>query len=78
MEIMRTTVKPKNFKNIIVRIAVITGIGISVFLIPTKTLIEIYYRNNPEFVEIYKQSIDDPNNAELYEKLQHERKQMNK
>ncbi len=70
--------KPKNLKNNFIRIGVITLIGVIMLFVSTKKLIEIYYRNNPEFVEIYKKSIDNPNNQELYKKLQQKRTEMNK
>lgn len=70
--------KPFGFKKIFLRIIAITGVSLIIFLIPTKSLIEIYYKNHPEFVELYKNSIDNPNNEQLRKKLTQKRIEINK
>ncbi len=62
--------KSKSHLKIITRrIILICGIGLLVFLTPQNTIIDIHHRNNPEYAELLKRSIEEPNNKEIQEKL---------
>ena len=61
---------------IFVRIAIIGGLGLLLFLLPPHTLINIKYRNYPEYLEALKNSLDDPRNIELDKIRQMERRKM--
>src|SRR5690606_34042119 len=66
------------YKNIRIR-AAITGIcGIILFMSPSNILIEIKYRNHPEYIEAIKKLNQDPDNIELRKKVEEEYKKMYK
>lgn len=68
--------KIEYYRRIFKRIAIIGGLGFILYLTPTATLVDIYYRNNPDYVELYKQVLADPNNQELREKLEKKHQEM--
>ena len=68
--------KASYYNKIIRRIIIIGGIGIILFSTPTNTLIDIYYRNYPEYAEIFKQSIEEPDNIELQEQMEKKRQEL--
>ena len=47
------------------RIAIIGGLGLFLFFLPLNTLIDIKYRNNPEYAESLKKSIKESYNTAL-------------
>ena len=61
--------KADYYKRIFKRIAIYGGLGLVLYLTPSSTLADIYYRNNPEYAEIFKKVLDDPYNMELQKQL---------
>jgi hypothetical protein len=57
------------YKMIFIRIGVIGGLGLIVYLIPSDTLVDIYYGDKPAYAELYKRVLADPYNKELNEEL---------
>ena len=70
--------KTSNLKKIFIRMGIIGGIGLSTYLVQTDTLIDFYYRDNPEYAELFKKSNADPFNEELNKQLQEKRMEMEK
>lgn len=62
--------KSKTYKKIISRILIIGTIGICVYIIPSSKLVDIYYRNDPAYAELFKKVLANPNNEELQKELQ--------
>ena len=54
--------KTNYYKRIFKRIAIYGGLGLILYLTPKSTLIDIYYRNNPDNAELYKKVLADPLN----------------
>jgi len=65
------------YKRVFKRIAIIGGLGLILYITPTATLVDIYYRNNPDYAEIYKKVLNDPHNQELIQQLHEKRQEMN-
>ena len=51
------------------RVLIIGGITLITFLVPFKTLVNIYHSNNPEYANLLIQSIENPNNPIYKEEL---------
>ena len=62
--------KADYYKRVFKRIAIYGGIGLVLFFMPSSTLVDIYYRNNPDYAELYKKVLAAPDNLELREKLE--------
>ena len=71
-----TIFKSDYYKRILKRIAIYGGLGLVLFLTPTATLVDIYYRNNPEYAELYKKVLAAPDNLELREQLEQMKAEM--
>lgn len=48
------------------------AIGIVLYLTPEITLVELYYRDYPAYIEAYQNHIDNPQNEELTKKMNEE------
>ncbi len=68
--------KADYYVRIFKRIAIYGGLGLILYLTPTATIVDIYYRDNPEYAELYKKVLDDPENIELRKQLEQMRKEM--
>jgi hypothetical protein len=68
--------KTDYYKRIFKRIAIYGGLGLILYLMPSSTLVDIYYRNNPEYAELYKKVLTDPYNLELREQLNQMKQEM--
>ena len=64
------------YSNILKRIAIFGAICIFLFSIPTKTWMEWKYPNNPEYVKAVLDAKSDPENQELWDKVDEEREKM--
>jgi hypothetical protein len=51
------------------RIAIYGGLGLILLLISNSTLVGIYYGENPEYVELYKKVLADPDDKDLQYQL---------
>jgi len=68
--------KAEYYKRVFYRIAIYGVFGIILYLTPTSFLVDIYYRNNPDYAELYKKVLAEPNNSELREQLEQMRTKM--
>ncbi|MEX0810735.1 MAG: hypothetical protein WD048_00875 [Chitinophagales bacterium] len=68
--------KIEYYRRIFKRIAIIGGLGLILYLTPTTTLVDIYYRNNPDYADLFKRVLADPDNQELSEELEDKREEM--
>lgn len=68
------TKKKDFYKRIIVRIVLLGGLGLISFMISPSKLVEIYYRDDPAFVELYKKHLADRQNEALYQEFQEARR----
>ena len=68
--------KADYYLKIFKRIAIYGGLGLILYLTPTATIVDIYYRDNPEYAELYKKVLDDPENIELRKQLEQKRMEM--
>lgn len=63
------------YRGVLTRIAVIGGLGLVLFFTKANTLVDVYYKNNPEYAELLKRSMADPDNQELSAQLEELEKQ---
>jgi hypothetical protein len=59
----------KHLTRVFKRIAIYGGLGLILYLTPTATIVDIYYGDNPDYAELYKKVLADPENIELREQL---------
>jgi hypothetical protein len=59
------------------RAAVVGGLGLTLMFSSETAWLEIRYRNHPEYVEAVKKALAKPDNKELWEKVEIERKKIN-
>lgn len=69
--------KSDYYTRIFKRTAVFGGLGLILMLIPKASWIELKYRNHPDYVKALKNAMDNPDNKELWDKVEEERKRMN-
>jgi hypothetical protein len=67
------TRKDAKNKFIFWRVGIIGVVGISLFLTSELSIVKFQYRNHPEYIEAYRNYLDDPGNEELYKKVELER-----
>jgi hypothetical protein len=58
------------------RAALFGGIAMTLIILPADKWIALKYRNNPAFVEIYQKALADPDNKELWKKVEEEREKI--
>jgi alcohol dehydrogenase class IV len=68
--------KSDYYTRILKRVTIFGGLGLLVFLTPKTTWIEFKYRNYPDYANAVKNSIADPDNKELQDKVGEERQKM--
>lgn len=68
--------KEEFFLRMIRRIAFYGGIGLMLFITPTDSIVDFYYGSNPEYAELYKKSLAEPENEELQKQLKQLRKEI--
>ncbi len=59
------------------RLVIIGGISLAIFLTPSKTLVDIMYRNHPAYSTAFKNVLSDPKNEEFQLELERQRDIMN-
>ncbi|MPQ48895.1 hypothetical protein GCQ56_18000 [Marinifilum sp. N1E240] len=64
--------KDKFYFNILKRIVIIGILSIIFYLIPREKILEISYRNHPEYVEAIKKAWTNPDNMALWDKVYEE------
>ena len=64
------------YRNLLIRIFIVGGIGLIFFMITSEKLIEIKFRDYPEYVEAEKELLKDPYNETLIQKVKEEREKM--
>lgn len=69
--------KSDYYTKIFKRIAVYGGLGVILLLLPKETWLELKYRNHPNYVNAIKNAKADPDNQELWDKVDEERQKMN-
>lgn len=57
------------YVNIFKRIAIYGTLGVILYLTPSDTMIDIIYRNDKEYAELFKKSLKEPLNNEVREEL---------
>ncbi len=62
--------KADYYKRIFKRIIIYGGLGLILYLTPTSVFIDIYFGDNPDYAELYKKVLADPNNLELRKQLE--------
>lgn len=61
--------KSSYYTAIFKRIAIYGVLSLVLYLTPAATLVDIYYRHDPDYAALYKKAPADPNNAELQQLL---------
>ncbi len=62
--------KTHNFYNgIFKRIVIYGGFSIALYLTPYPTLVDVFHRNEPEYAELLKKVLEQPDNVELQQEL---------
>jgi len=69
--------KSDYYTRIFKRIAIYGGLGLILMILPRETWLEIRNRNHPEYIEAVKKAWADPENQELWDKVDEERQKMN-
>ncbi len=64
------------YKRFFIRIYIYGILGLILFLIPQTSLIDVYYRKNPDYAEIYKKHIENPDDEEIKEEMLQKREEM--
>jgi len=64
------------YSNILKRVVIIGALGVFLFAIPTKTLLNWKYPNNPEYVNAILEAQENPGNQDLRKKVKEEREKM--
>lgn len=64
--------KSRFYTNILIRITIIGLFGLAVLYTPRERILEIRHRNHPEYVEAVKKAWADPENMELWKKVEEE------
>lgn len=64
------------YKRVFRRIAIYGIPGLMLLLTSTATLVDIYYRDKPEYAALYKEVLADPDNMELRGQLERMEKEM--
>lgn len=64
------------YKAFFMRIALIGGLGLILTLLPDFTIMELKYRNYPDYVKAFKYAVDHPENPELWEVVNEEREKI--
>jgi hypothetical protein len=68
--------KADYYTRIFKRIAIYGGLGVLLYLTPINTLIDMYYGDYPEYADLYKQVLAEPENIELQNQLEQMGKEM--
>jgi hypothetical protein len=68
--------KAEYYKRVIKKIFIYGAFALVLYLTPTTVLVDIYHRNNPDYAEILKKVLADPNNLELQKQLEEIEKKM--
>jgi NADH:ubiquinone oxidoreductase subunit 6 (subunit J) len=76
--IKHSKTKSEYYTRILKRITIIGGLGLILLILPKETWLEIKYRNQPDYVDAVKKAMADPDNEELWEKVDEEQEKMNK
>ena len=66
------------YSRVFSRIIIYGAVGFIIFSTPSSALVDIYYRNNPEYAELFKQVLANPENEELREQLRKMKDEMRK
>ncbi len=66
------------YRGVIKRILIVSGLGILFLTIPKEFQIEILYKGHPEFIEAYKNALNNPDNEELWDKFYKENDKLQK
>jgi hypothetical protein len=69
--------KSDYYTGIFKRAAVFGGLGLVLLLTPKASWMELKYRKHPAYVEAMKKAMIDPENKELWDKVEVERQKMN-
>jgi len=68
--------KDKFYKNLLIRISIIGIIGLIFFSLSYEKILELKYRDDPEYMETEKKSMRDFDNLKLRQKASEERQKM--
>lgn len=71
------TTRNSFYKNFLYRILIIGGIGSLFLFTSSEKLLELKFRDYPDYIEAEKNSMRDPSNKELLEKADEERNKIN-
>lgn len=69
-------IKNAYYKNFVIRLLLIGGIGTLFLFTSSEKLLEMKFRDYPEYIEAEKKLMKDPSNNDLYEKAREERKKI--
>ncbi len=64
------------YKNVVIRIALYSILGLTLLIIPREKMIEIKYRKYPGYIEAVKKSMADPDNKDLWKKAEEEKQKI--
>jgi hypothetical protein len=57
------------YKRFFKKIAIYGGLGLVLYLTPPMVLVEIYFRNYPDYIELVKRAKAEPDNSEVGEEI---------
>jgi len=61
--------KDNFYKRIFKRIAIIGGFGLILTIVSDSTITKIQFRNHPDYIKVYEEYIDNPQDEELRKKM---------
>ncbi len=68
--------KSSYYLNILKRIAIYGGLGLILFILPEGSWLDFKYQNYPDYIEAINRTKSDPNNQELWDKVDKEREKI--
>lgn len=68
--------KADYYTRVFKRIAIYGGLGLVLYLTPSNTLVDVFHGANPEYADLFKKVLADPENLELREQLQMKEREM--
>jgi len=73
--VLKSGVNPY-YRGILTRLIPIASFCLLMYLTPVEKQIDFFYRNHPEYAQAYKEYLQDPDNEELFKKVEEERNKM--
>ncbi len=58
------------YRNMLIRSLLVVGLSGIIYTIPGLTMVRIFFRNHPDYIEAYEKAMDNPDDKELYRRAE--------